>query len=96
MLYYNISENLLQFSKNRSESKYGEDDYGLLVNRKYSWKLTPDERIIDIKWLGASTEYLKHGGLASHDDPRSTIGGASSSLGSELKRAHVRVVILTN
>ncbi len=37
-MYYNITnftiitENLIQFSKNKSESKYAEDDYGLYAN----------------------------------------------------------------
>jgi hypothetical protein len=49
-MYYNVSENSIQFSKNRNDPKYPEDDFGIYVNRKYSFKLAYDERVIDIKW----------------------------------------------
>lgn len=51
-MYYNITENLIQFSKNKSESKYAEDDYGLYANRKYSFMLAYGERVMEIKWYG--------------------------------------------
>ena len=73
-MYYNISENMLQFSKNKSESKYGEDDYGLYVNRKYSWKLAPDERVLDVKWIGAVEPAGKAG---AGQEPRSALEGSS-------------------
>lgn len=74
LLYYNISENMLQFSKNKSESKYAEDDYGLYVNRKYSWKLAPDERVLDVKWIGAVEPVGK---AAAGDDVRSALTGSA-------------------
>lgn len=90
LLYYNISENMLQFSKNRSESKYAEDDFGLYVNRKYTWKLAPDERVLDVKWIGAVEAQGKAG---AGEEPRSALAG--SALASEHRKQSVRVVILT-
>lgn len=55
LLYYNVSENLLQFSKNRSEQKYSEDDFQIYQNRKYSFKLAYDEKVIDIRWYSFSS-----------------------------------------
>ena len=57
LMFYNISENSIQFSKNRSESRYQEDDFGIYVNRKYSFKLAYDERVIDIKWYNFNNEF---------------------------------------
>jgi len=66
-MFYNISENSIQFSKNRSESRYQEDDFGIYVNRKYSFKLAYDERVIDIKWYSFNNEFqeVSRGGDAS-------------------------------
>ena len=52
-MFYNISENLIQFSKNKSESKYQEDDFNL--NRKYLFQFAYGERVIDIKWYNFQT-----------------------------------------
>lgn len=50
LMYYNVSENLIQFSKNRNESKYNDDDYSIYSNRKNCFKLSYDERVVDIRW----------------------------------------------
>jgi len=93
LLYYNITENMLQFSKNKSESKYGEDDYGIYVNRKYSWKLAPDERVLDVKWIGAVETSSRSG---AGDEPASSLSGQQASEHSNTKRSSVRAVILTH
>lgn len=51
LMLYNVSENLLQFSKNRVD-KYSEDDLSIYSNRKYSFQLSYDEHVVDICWFG--------------------------------------------
>ena len=51
IMFYNVSENLLQFSKNKADSKYAEDDFGIYSNRKYSFQLSYDERVMDVRWF---------------------------------------------
>ena len=67
LMFYNIEENSIQFSKNRSEPRYQEDDFGIYVNRKYSFKLAYDERVIDIKWYNFNNQFqaTSQGGNAS-------------------------------
>lgn len=55
LLYYNITENVLQYSKNKSESKYNEEEYGIYVNRNYCFKLAFDEKVRDLKYFGDIT-----------------------------------------
>ena len=49
--YYNVTENLIQFSKNRSESRFNEEEFGIFQNRNYSFQLSYDERLIDLRWF---------------------------------------------
>jgi len=49
-------DNILTFSKNRIE-KNNIGDFDILLNRKYSLKLTYDERVLDVKWTGFSADF---------------------------------------
>ena len=78
-MYYNISENLIQFSKNRNESKYNDDDYGIYQNRNTSFKLSYDERVVDIRWYNFHGRESGAKG-SKFDDTRSSNAGVTRSL----------------
>ena len=109
LLFYNLDENILQFSKNKGE-RNSDDDFGLYSNRKYAFKLAYDERVVDVKWIVTANASMgdgsprggKHGSPArgSRTNNFEDLGSASksklSSTGSLSSSSTFKAVIVTN
>lgn len=51
MLYETMNDNMVRFSKNRLDANK-ESDFNILVNSKYSFKLSYDEKMFGVSWNG--------------------------------------------
>lgn len=91
---------MIQFSKNRSESRFNEEEFSIFQNRNYSFQLSYDERLVDLRWFNL---FAKSGDLNQQQFASSlssiesqSAGLRSSRTSNDPNKPKPKAVIATN